>query len=119
MLWKDFNARDRQEIVRHYSPKIKIVASRLKVKLPPSVEMGELLSAGAMGLLEALGRFRAELNIKFETYAESRIKGAMLDDLRRMDWFSRGQRQRVRTLEEATRRIENDSGSPATLGQLS
>ncbi len=116
--WEEFDARDRQEIVRHYSPKIKIVASRLKAKLPQSVELGELLSAGAMGLLEALGRFRPELGIKFETYAESRIKGAMLDDLRRMDWFSRGQRHRVRTLEEASRRIEGDSGKPATVEQL-
>jgi RNA polymerase sigma factor FliA len=117
--WKDFDARDRQEIVRHYSPKIKIVASRLKAKLPQSVEMGELLSAGAMGLIEALGRFRPELSIKFETFAESRIKGAMLDDLRRMDWFSRGQRHRVRTLEEAGRRIESDSGKTPTVEQLS
>jgi RNA polymerase sigma factor for flagellar operon FliA len=116
--WKDFDARDRQEIVRHYSPKIKIVATRLKAKLPQSVELGELLSAGAMGLLEALGRFRPELGIKFETYAESRIKGAMLDDLRRMDWFSRGQRHRVRTLEEASRRIEGDSGRTPTVEQL-
>jgi len=104
--------------VRHYSPKIKIVASRLKAKLPQSVELGELLSAGAMGLIEALGRFRPELNIKFETYAESRIKGAMLDDLRRMDWFSRGQRHRVRTLQEASRRIESDCGQPPTVEQL-
>lgn len=104
--------------MRHYSPKIKIVASRLKAKLPQSVELGELLSAGAMGLIEALGRFRPELGIKFETYAESRIKGAMLDDLRRMDWFSRGQRHRVRTLEEASRRIESDSGRTPTVEEL-
>ncbi len=116
--WEEFDARDRQEIVRHYSPKIKIVASRLKAKLPQSVELGELLSAGAMGLIEALGRFRPELGIKFETYAESRIKGAMLDDLRRMDWFSRGQRHRVRTLEEASRRIESDSGRTPTVEEL-
>jgi RNA polymerase sigma factor for flagellar operon FliA len=116
--WSDFDARDRQEIVRHYAPKIKIVASRLKAKLPHSVEMGELVSAGAMGLIEALGRFRPELGIKFETYAESRIKGAMLDDLRRMDWFSRGQRHRVRTLEEAMRRLEHESGSTPSLEKL-
>lgn len=116
--WSDFDARDRQEIVRHYAPKIKIVASRLKAKLPNSVEMGELFSAGSMGLLEALGRFKPELGIKFETFAESRIKGAMLDDLRRMDWFSRGQRHRVRTLEEAMRRLENETGASPSLEQL-
>jgi RNA polymerase sigma factor FliA len=116
--WEAFDARDRQEIVRHYAPKIKIVASRLKTKLPRSVEMGELLSAGAMGLIEALGRFKPERGIKFETYAESRIKGAMLDDLRRMDWFSRGQRHRVRTLEESMRRLEHETGSTPNLEKL-
>lgn len=100
--------------MRHYAPKIKIVASRLKSKLPRSVEIGELLSAGAMGLIEALGRFKPERGIKFETYAEARIKGAMLDDLRRMDWFSRGQRHRVRVLEEATRRLEHENGASPT-----
>jgi len=116
--WETFDARDRQEIVRHYAPKIKIVASRLKAKLPRSVELGELLSAGAMGLIEALGRFKPERGIKFETYAEARIKGAMLDDLRRMDWFSRGQRHRVRTLEEAMRRLEHENGATPTLEML-
>ena len=116
--WSDVDARDRQEIVRHYSPKIKIVATRLRAKLPQSVELGELLSAGAMGLIEALGRFRPELGIKFETYAESRIKGAMLDDLRRMDWFSRGLRQKIKKLEQVLRNFEQENGHAPTRGEL-
>ncbi|GFK92546.1 RNA polymerase sigma factor FliA [Fundidesulfovibrio magnetotacticus] len=105
-LWQDFGQSERQEIVRHYSPKIKLLALRLKAKLPPSVELGELLSAGALGLMEALGRYKPELGIKFETFAESRIKGAMLDELRKLDWFSRGQRHRVRIIDDAMRRME-------------
>ena len=112
--WKDFSEFDRDKIVRHYAPKIKILALRLKGKLPQRIELNELLSAGTLGLIESLGKFRPELKIKFETYAENRIKGAMLDELRRMDWFSRGLRRRVRMLEEAIRRIEHQTGRPAT-----
>ncbi|MFP5223491.1 MAG: FliA/WhiG family RNA polymerase sigma factor [Acidobacteriota bacterium] len=117
--WQDYSPLDRQEIVRHYSPKIKLLALRLKVKLPPSVELGELLSAGALGLMEALGRFKPELGIKFETFAESRIKGAMLDELRKLDWFSRGQRHRVRVVDDAIRRLEAVSDETPSVEQLS
>lgn len=109
---------ERQEIVRHYSPKIKLLALRLKAKLPPSVELGELVSAGALGLMEALGRFKPELGIKFETFAESRIKGAMLDELRKLDWFSRGQRHRVRVIDDAIRRMEAVSDETPTVEKL-
>ncbi|WP_243359312.1 FliA/WhiG family RNA polymerase sigma factor [Fundidesulfovibrio terrae] len=117
--WQDFSQPDRQEIVRHYSPKIKLLALRLKAKLPPSVEMGELISAGALGLMEALGRFKPELGIKFETFAESRIKGAMLDELRKLDWFSRGQRHRVRVVDDAIRKLESASDETPTVEKLS
>ncbi len=116
--WEDLDLHDREEIVRHYSPKIKILALRLKAKLPQSVELGELISAGALGLIEALGRFRPELNIKFDTYSENRIKGAMLDELRRMDRFSRGQRHRIRTLEEIIRRLEHEHGQSPSIETL-
>lgn len=116
--WQELGQQERQEVVRHYSPKIKIVALRLKAKLPPSVELGELLSAGALGLIEALGRFRPELGIKFETFAEARIKGAMLDELRKLDWFSRGQRHRVRMIDDAMRRLESQSDQTPSVEQL-
>ncbi|MFK4764751.1 MULTISPECIES: FliA/WhiG family RNA polymerase sigma factor [Desulfobaculum] len=116
--WDDFSAYERELIVRHYAPKIKILALRLKGKLPQQVDLNELLSAGTLGLIECLGKFKPELNIKFETYAENRIKGAMLDELRRMDWFSRGLRQRVRTLEEAIRKVESRTGRKASKAEL-
>lgn len=116
--WEEFNAADRQALVRHYAPKIKFLALRMKAKLPRNVELNDLISSGTMGLIEALGKFRPELGIKFETYAENRIKGAMLDELRRMDWFSRGLRHRVRTLEEAIRKYENQHGRRASEEEL-
>lgn len=117
--WDDFDQRSKDEIVRHYSPKIKIMALRLKSKLPQSVELGELISAGSLGLMEALRKFNPVLRIKFETYAESRIKGAMLDELRRMDWFSRGLRQRMRVIESAAQEIERETGTGASVEQIS
>ena len=116
--WDEFSARDRENIVRFYAPKIRILALRLKTKLPQSVELNELISAGSLGLLDALGKFNPELGIKFDTYSENRIKGAMLDELRRMDWFSRGLRQKVKVLEDAQRKIEHETGAPATSEQL-
>ena len=90
----------------------------MKAKLPKSVELGELISAGSLGLLDALGKFRPELGIKFDTYSENRIKGAMLDELRRMDWFSRGLRHKVKVLEDAMRQIEHETGTPPTAEEL-
>ncbi len=116
--WSHFPPRDQEQIVRHYAPKIRILALRMKNKLPQSVELNELISAGSMGLLDALGKFRPELGIKFDTYSENRIKGAMLDELRRMDWFSRGMRQKVKMIDEAMRQIEHETGATATQEQL-
>lgn len=116
--WDEFSPRDRENIVRFYAPKIRILALRLKAKLPQSVELNELISAGSLGLLDALGKFNPDLGIKFDTYSENRIKGAMLDELRRMDWFSRGLRQKVKVLEDSMRRIEHETGAPATPEQL-
>jgi RNA polymerase sigma factor for flagellar operon FliA len=112
-LWEDLDPRGREAVVRHYAPNIKIIGLRLKAKLPRSVELGELLSAGSMGLVEALMKFNPGRGIKFETYAESRIKGAMLDELRRMDWFSRSLRSRIRQVEAAGRKLESELGGPA------
>ena len=116
--WSQFSARQQEEIVRHYAPKIRYLALRLKSRLPRSVELGELISSGALGLMEALGKFRAQMGIRFETYAESRIRGAMLDELRRLDWFPRSLRQRLRVLDEASRKIEHEQGRPPTEEEL-
>ena len=116
--WNEFAPREQEEIVRHFAPKIRILALRLKAKLPQSVELSELISAGSLGLLDALGKFNPELGIKFDTYSENRIKGSMLDELRRMDWFSRGMRQKVKVLEDAMRKIEHETGESATTEQL-
>ena len=116
--WEKFSPAEQESVVRHYAPKIRFLALRLKAKLPRSIELGELISSGTLGLMEALGKFRPQLGIRFETYAESRIKGAMLDELRRLDWFPRSLRQRVRVLDEAMRKVEHEQGRQATEDEL-
>lgn len=116
--WTDFTPLQQERIVRHYAPKIRFLALRLKSKLPRNVELGELISSGTLGLMEALGKFRPQMGIRFETYAENRIRGAMLDELRRLDWFPRSLRQRVRAIDEAMRAIEHEKGRAATEEEL-
>lgn len=116
--WKDFSHAEREAIVRHFAPKVKYLALRLKSRLPQNVELGELISAGTLGLMEAFGKFRPDLNVKFDTYAESRIRGAMLDELRGMDWLPRSLRQRVRMLDETIQRLEGATGTSPTEEQL-
>ncbi|GAB6059549.1 FliA/WhiG family RNA polymerase sigma factor [Desulfonatronum parangueonense] len=116
--WASAGPVARGAIAEHYAPKVKIIALRLKAKLPQHIELGELLSAGSLGLIEALEKFDAGMGIKFDTYAETRIKGAMLDELRRLDWFTRGLRQRVRVLEESVRKIEQLSGRTPSMDEL-
>lgn len=116
--WEDFPRSDKERIVRHYAPKIRFLALRLKAKLPRNVELSEMVSAGTLGLLEALGKFKPQLGIRFETYAENRIRGAMLDELRRLDWFPRSLRQRVRKLDEAVWQIEHEQGRAPTVEEI-
>ena len=112
--WEDFSPSEQEAVVRHYAPKIRFLALRLKSKLPRNVELGEMISSGTLGLMEALGKFRPQLGIRFETYAENCIRGAMLDELRRLDWLPRSLRQRIRLLDEAMRKIEHEQGRQAT-----
>ena len=91
----------------------------MKGRLPRNVELSELISAGTLGLMESFGKFRPQMGIKFDTYAESRIRGAMLDELRRLDWFPRSLRRRVRTLDEAVHRLEHQEGRSPSEEELS
>lgn len=108
----------RDQIARACAPRIKVIALHLKAKLPSHVELGDLVSAGTLGLMEALGKFQAGLGIRFETFADSRIRGAMLDELRRLDWFSRGLRQKIKKLEHIIREFEQENGHTPTRSDL-
>ncbi len=116
--WCDFSPTQQESIVRHYAPKIRFLALRLKAKLPKTVSLNEMISAGTLGLMEALGKFQPQLGVRFDTYAGNRIRGAMLDELRKLDWFPRPLRQKIRQIDGAMRTIERDHGRPATEEEL-
>lgn len=101
----DQKARDR--LILTYSPLVKYVAGRLSVGLPSHVDEGDLVSYGLLGLINAIERFEIDREIKFETYAISRIKGAIIDELRSMDWVPRSVRSRAREIERAIGDLEN------------
>jgi RNA polymerase sigma factor for flagellar operon FliA len=103
---------DREALVNEFLPGIRYHASILKLRLPPNVEMDDLVSSGVVGLLDAADKFDSTRGIKFKTYAEFRIRGSMLDYLREMDWFSRAARQNANRLESAYARLEALLGRP-------
>jgi len=103
-------ADEREVCVLRYAPLIHFIANRLAMRLPPSVSKEELVSAGIVGLLDALERFDAGLGNQFKTYAEHRIRGAMLDELRKMDWFPRSVRKSMQKVEEAVLSLRSRLG---------
>ncbi len=96
----------RDSLIVHYSPLVKYVASRVAVGLPQNVEQADLVSYGMFGLIDAIDKFEPGRGFKFETYAISRIKGAILDELRSIDWVPRSVRAKVRSIEKAFAKLE-------------
>jgi RNA polymerase sigma factor FliA len=95
------NAKLREDLILEYAPLVKYIADRMAIRLPPNVSREEMMSAGILGLYDALDKFDSEKNCKFKTYAEHRIKGAMLDELRKMGWASRSVMKNVHRIEDA------------------
>jgi RNA polymerase sigma factor for flagellar operon FliA len=110
-LWRrykiDGDERARERLVLAYSPLVKYVAGRMGANLPPHIDEADLISYGLVGLVSAIERFDPAREIKFETYAITRIKGAIIDELRAMDWVPRSVRTRARQIERANAKLEN------------
>ena len=92
---EDFDVFSRNELVERYAPLVKVVASKIAQRLPPSVELDDLISAGIIGLLDAIDKYDAEKSNNFRRYAEIRVRGAILDELRSLDWVSRSVRRQA------------------------
>jgi RNA polymerase sigma factor for flagellar operon FliA len=111
-LWRRYKVEGdqdaRERLVVAYSPLVKYVSGRLGSGLPAHVEEADLISYGLVGLISAIERFELEREIKFETYAITRIRGAIIDELRSMDWVPRSVRARARAIERANAKLEND-----------
>ena len=116
-LWEMYQARRspelREQIILEYAPLGKVVAGRLSMYLGYNVEYDDLVSYGVFGLIDAIDKFDTEKEVKFETYASLRIRGAILDQIRKMDWIPRTVRQKQKKIDEAIKRVEMQTGKTA------
>lgn len=113
-LWIDYQSTQstaaRDALIVNYSPLVKYVANRVGAGLPSSVDHADLVSYGMFGLIDAIERFDLERGYKFETFSLPRIKGAILDELRSMDWVPRSVRTKARNIERAITQLESEMG---------
>ncbi len=108
----------RQRLLNKYLPLVRNVAARMAMGFPRSVELTDLVNTGAIGLVEAFGNFDPERGVKFETYAVPRIRGAILDELRALDWVPRSTRARSREIDRALTHLENRLGRQPEKSEL-
>ncbi|KFI08756.1 RNA polymerase sigma factor FliA [Massilia sp. BSC265] len=109
---------DKNHLLTEHMPLVKRLAHHMKAKLPPSVEVDDLIQAGMMGLLDAINRYEDNHGAQFETYAVLRIRGAMLDELRNSDWMPRSTRQNMRKVEAAMEALQQRLGRPASESEI-
>lgn len=122
-LWKNYkknpnNAQLREQLILKYLHLVRYVVARLPITLPISIASEDLISYGTMGLMEAVERFDPDRGLKFETYAVTRIRGSIIDQLRFQDWIPRGVRKRSRELSETMMRLEESLGRAPTDDEL-
>jgi RNA polymerase sigma factor FliA len=121
-LWRRYKDQGdntaRERLVVAYSPMVKFVAGRLGAGLPSHVEDADLISYGLVGLIGAIERFEPERGIKFETFAMTRIRGAIIDELRSLDWVPRSVRSRAREIEQVQAKLEHELQRAPTEAEL-
>ena len=109
---------DKNSLLTEHMPLVKRLAHQMKAKLPPSVEVDDLVQAGMMGLLDAINRYEENHGAQFETYAVLRIRGAMLDELRSSDWMPRSTRANMRKVESAMAALQQQLGRPPSESEV-
>lgn len=109
-----YSMNERDVLITSHLPKVKYIADRMAAKLPPSVERDDLYGAGVLGLIDAVERYDASRGVAFTTFAEMRVRGAILDNLRSLDRATRNTRKRVREIQNAYSAVEQNNGRTAT-----
>ena len=109
---------DKNSLLTEHMPLVKRLAHQMKAKLPPSVEVDDLVQAGMIGLLDAINRYEENHGAQFETYAVLRIRGAMLDELRSSDWMPRSTRANMRKVEQAMATLQQQLGRPPSESEV-
>src|SRR6476620_6057560 len=103
----------KDKLILEYAPLIKFIAQKIAVRLPSNIELDDLISSGVIGLMDAIEKYDPTRDNKFKTYAEFRIRGAILDELRAQDWVPRSVREKAKMLERAFAKIEHEKGRSA------
>ena len=121
-LWEEYSKKKspdiREKLIIEYAPLVKLVAGRLSMYLGHYVEYDDLVGYGVFGLIDAIDKFDMDKNVKFETYASLRIRGAILDQIRKMDWIPRTVRQKQKKIDDAIKQIEMRTGKTANDEEL-
>lgn len=117
-LWQEYKANKkfeiRERLIIKYAPLVKYIAGRIAINTPPQVEFDDLVSFGILGLIDAIEKYDPKTGANFKTYATVRIKGAIIDEIRLLDWIPRSLRHKAKQLEEAYATLENKYNRPAT-----
>ena len=121
-VWREYKSTGetklRNQLIEKYLPLVRYIAERLLAKLPQNIELDDLTSAGIFGLMDAIDAFSLDRGVKFETYCAPRIRGAILDELRSMDWVPRLVRSRTAKFEKARKSLEKEHGRAPTEDEI-
>jgi RNA polymerase sigma factor for flagellar operon FliA len=107
---KRMSQAQKKKIIREYAPLVKFIANKIALRLPANIELDDLVSAGIIGLMDAIDKYDPARDNKFKTYAEFRVRGAILDELRAQDWIPRSMREKAKNIERAFQRLEQKLG---------
>jgi RNA polymerase sigma factor for flagellar operon FliA len=116
---KTLSQQEKDKLISEYSPLIKFIAQKIAVRLPSNIELDDLISAGVIGLMDAIDKWDPTRDNKFKTYAEFRVRGAILDELRAQDWVPRSIRDKAKILDKTIQTLEVDLGRTATEEEVS
>lgn len=116
---KKITTDEKNKLILEYSPLIKFIAQKIASRLPPNIELDDLISSGVIGLMDAIDKWDPTRDNKFKTYAEFRIRGAILDELRSQDWVPRSIRDKAKALDKAVVQLEAELGRVATEEEIS
>jgi RNA polymerase sigma factor FliA len=108
----------KDQVVVEYAPLVKYIAQKIASRLPANIELDDLISCGVIGLMDAIDKYDPTRDNKFKTYAEFRIRGAILDELRAQDWVPRSVREKAKLIERAYKKLERELGRPGTDEEL-
>jgi len=107
---KEVSNKDLKRLIEQYAPLVKYIAQKISLRLPANIDIDDLLSAGVIGLMDAVKKYDPSRDNKFKTYAEFRIRGAILDELRAQDWIPRSMREKAKRVERAVQKLEQALG---------